>query len=103
MAGGGALPEDVTIGEVYRSLLGLREEIKEDIASVAKMMDRVVFRDVYEADRQAVAHDHATMLAKIEAAQADAKAARALALWVIGLLVASILGAVVAAILAAIH
>lgn len=87
------IPDDVTLGEVYRAVAAAREELSADINEVKQSLARVVYVDVFSAEK-------ATLLATVERHGEKADAARALALWALGLMIAALLSAILAIVLA---
>lgn len=87
------IPDDVTLGEVYRAVAATREELSADINEVKQSLARVVYVDVFSAEK-------ATLLATVERHGEKADAARALALWALGLMIAALLSAILAIVLA---
>lgn len=79
-------PEDVTMGELYRAIAGLRDEMRDDVADVKESLTKVVYQDVFESEMRRV--EQAT------------HAARAIAWWSLGVMIGAMIGALAAIIVA---
>lgn len=47
-------PNDPTLWELHRALQQLREDLRSDFAAFASQLEKMVTKDVYQADQRAV-------------------------------------------------
>lgn len=103
--------DEPTLGEVSRQVQALRRELHENLERMQASMASVVYRDVFEAQLSAIhasltavqalfTAELATRDAKIVANTERADAAKAAAMWAMGLVATLVIGAVVAGIVA---
>jgi len=86
-------PNDVTLGEVYRAIAGLRGEIKEDVEELRASLAQVVSKEVFQAEV-------ARLEAELQRAEEKARMARTIALWGLGVMLSAVGAAVVAIVVA---
>lgn len=63
-------PNDPTLWELHRALQQLREDLRSDFAAFASQLEKMVTKDVYQADQRAV-QQRLELLKRQQDAEAD--------------------------------
>lgn len=118
-------PDDITPGELYRAISGMRDdldkgigslrtemreavdglrrEFRTEIGGVKDQLARVVYVDVFTAEQRVISEREGALRVELKAATSKAESAQRMSWTCLFLIVSSILGAIVIAVVAAIR